>query len=807
MAFHNTAAPGFGQTYDPFADLSGHSNMDDALEFDDTYDGLGDQLDETDDAFNDDTFGGGNEGPSVAKVGKDFDFFGQTAKVADAFEEEHLRYNLQQPVTRAAPPQVSHHYQTGYQYQQRPARTGYEKYREPEPELQVDASIWGVAPKKPAISTPTPQNQFTPPAASRKMMSLEEVEAQMRNSSKATPPAQQSYGAYGPPDAQMALQPGQYQQQQPVDPRHQQFDNRQPQGFQHPGQSPSFTHGHPITVLQRPSSKQPLPTGPSVPSPLSQLQGQQPPMLAPTQILQNPNRAQGGQPGNRGQQSFNRQGQDPSQAAHLTEEDKAAFVEAEARRAKRNHKIFVLSKDNGLMTPQDKSFITRIQLQQLVAATGDPNEHGTDAALAEDFYYQVLNSLRAGQRQNPNQPLNNFAQTYLVQTGGRHGGMRRHGRGADNHVQRMEQQVQRAVEAAKNKPKNKQLVIEGSLGKISFSNAKTPKPLLNIKRNDSSSDARPGSAQRSHARISDTKATLKDVENVYLTLMKMDDLSRNMPPPPPPGENPDQGFIDRQADLQALNQKLWSELKVHESIGATSIHPFIAFISYQKGKKAIPRVFRHLTHEQRTTVLTIIVYHLDQLDVVRGAQVQTGEPVTINAAMRENIEMFSMNVMPCLFQLLNETELPIVTGVLGLITQHANIDLVARTRIGVSMFTMILSRAELLKEAGQATEQTWAQWVQQFNQFFNVLEYTLPNIFPGSVTSGEDVYVWQFLAAIGIGASQEEQQRLVTSVRDRVMGTISMAKTLPADMAKQRLDSVNLFMRSIGLDVELLNVD
>jgi len=803
MAFHNTAAPGFGQAYDPFADLSGHANMDDALEFEDTYDGLGDQLDETDDAFNDDTFGGSNEGPAVqSNVGKDFDFFGQTAKVAGAFEEEHLRYNLHQPVTRATQPQAQYNYQAGYNYQQRPTRTGYEKYKEPEPELQVDASIWGVAPKKPTISTPTPQSQPTPPAgASRKMMSLEEVEAQMRSSSKATPPVQQSYGAYGPPDGQIPAQQAQFQRQPSSDHRQQQFDNRQVSDFPQPGQSPSFTHGHPITVLQRPTSKQTPLTGPGVPSPLHQLQNQQPPMVAPTQILQNPNRAQAGA-------APNAVPGGPAQQPQLTEEDKAAFVEAEARRAKRNHKIFVLSKDNGLMTPQDKSFITRIQLQQLVAATGDPNEHGTDAALAEDFYYQVLSSLRAGQRQNPNQPLNNFAQTYLVQTGGRHGGMRRHGRGADNHVQRMEQQVQRAVEAAKNKPKNKQLVIEGSLGKISFSNAKTPKPLLNIKRTDSSTDAnRPSSAQRSHAKISDTKATLKDIENVYLSLMKMDDLSRSMPPPPPPGENPDQTFIDRQAEFQELNQRLWSELKVHESIGATSIHPFIAFISYPKGKKAIPRVFRHLTHEQRTTILTIIVFHLDQLDVVRGAQVQTGEPVSLNAAMRENIELFSMSVMPCLFQLLNESDLSIVTGVLGLITQHANVDQVARTRIGVSMFTMILSRAELLKEAGQANEQTWAQWVQQFNQFFNVLEYTLPNIFPGSVTSGEDVYVWQFLAAIGIGASQEEQQRLVTSVRDRVMGTISMAKTLPAEMGKQRLDNVNLFMRSIGLDVELLTVD
>lgn len=78
-------------------------------------------------------------------------------------------------------------------------------------------------------------------------------------------------------------------------------------------------------------------------------------------------------------------------------------------------------------------------------------------------------------------------------------------------------------------------------------------------------------------------------------------------------------------------------------------------------------------------------------------------------------------------------------------------------------------------------------------------------MFPGTVTSGEDVFVWQFLAAIGVGASPDEQQRLVLAVKDRVMETVNMAKTLPADMAKTRLDNVNLFMRSIGLDVELLN--
>ena len=94
--------------------------------------------------------------------------------------------------------------------------------------------------------------------------------------------------------------------------------------------------------------------------------------------------------------------------------------------------------------------------------------------------------------------------------------------------------------------------------------------------------------------------------------------------------------------------------------------------------------------------------------------------------------------------------------------------------------------------------------VRLYNIFFDRLEASLPLIFPGSVHKGEDVYVWQFLAAIGVGATPDQQSRLVIAVKDRVMETVSVAKTLPASMASQRLAHVNLFMRSIGLDVELL---
>lgn len=712
----HTSSTGFSQPHDAFAGLGRPDDEEEAIDFEDTYDGLGDQLEETLDDFNDDTFGGGdNNGPVSQKtVGKDFDFFGQTAKVSDAIGEEQLRFARQQQAPRAPQENYAPQYvQPGPQYAQpfsqgfsQPAKTGYERYKNPDymREIEADESIWGASQKIAVEPAPTA-------APTRKMMSLEEVEAAMRAQSRSKPAAPQQVAP--PPVPQV----DQFQ--------YQQHPQQQPQQYIHPQQplqeeyirnTPSLQQ--PIQILQRAQPPQ-QPTAMPLSQPVQQPQPSE--QRQPMQILQNPNRLSGqnqfvqpplpvqGHPA-RGPLITH-----PQQLANMTEEQRKAFLEEDAKRAKRNHKIFLLSKDNGLMTPQDKNFITRIQLQQLVTATGNLNEQGPDSVLAEDFYYQVHNQIRGGPRQNPNQPLSNFAQTYLFQTGGRHGNMRRNGRGGDNHVQRMEQQVQRAVEAAKNKPKNKQLVIEGSLGKISFSNAKTPKPLLNIKRPDSSTDgARQGMAGKAQHAITgdDRKSVLRSIENVYNILMQMEDHDRRMPPPPMPDDiNPELVGLnmDWQSKLEELNAQLWADLKVHEPVGATTTHPFIAFLSFAKGKKAIPRVFRHVNQEQRTTILTIIAYHLDQLDVIRLAQLLPGE-TQLSASTRENIELFSLAVMPSLFGYLNEAGLDIVNGVLGLILAKTNLDVVARARIGVSMLTMILSRAELIKQAANVNEQEWEHW-------------------------------------------------------------------------------------------------
>jgi len=500
--------------------------------------------------------------------------------------EEQIFHASRQPVPRLSPPKIA----------LKPARTGYERYVEPGyiPQLEANASIWGMQRQGSPAEVQQRDLRSSSTGPSRKMMSLEEVEAAMQTQNRKTaasehqqPPLQQSGPSGFPMNSTLADRPVQQQfpAHQPLSSQtSQQLSDRNNLNTSAKQQSklspPGDMLGAP-QILQRQHSAQAAPPVPvalndqlddgHVPTRARQAmhttsRGQLP---NPPASAERPRQIQVGPMHQRGPSLHGRPLTHPPQIMHLSEEERNAFLEEEAKRAKRNHKIFLLSRDNGLMTPQDKNFITRVQLQQLVAATGGIDEQSPEAALAEDFYYQVYSQIRGASRQSPNQPLSHFAQTYLYQTAGR-GRNRRYPIGGESHTRWMEQQVQRAVEAAKMKPKNKQLVIEGSLGKISFSNAKTPKPLLNLKRHDSS-DIRPQNAGRLRVQesVAGRKAVLRDIETLYTTLLKMEDHERRMPPPPKEESSTAdemQEHMEWRQKMQELNSQLWLELKVLEPI-------------------------------------------------------------------------------------------------------------------------------------------------------------------------------------------------------------------------------------------------
>lgn len=817
---HNPRAPGFAATRDPFAGFSQQGADDEAetFDFEDAYDdNVGNRLEEKDDAFNDDTFGGG-------PIGTDFDF-SQGAMGQSTAPQQQPHFSQALPVRQLSPPR----------HAAKPARTGYESYKQPNrlPDLAPSASIWGPEPvRRDSTSTQQQSSHGNLPSmatATKKMMSLEEVEAMMRSQSKkptsSTPGQEQSSARHAPPVVappafhgsplpdrpQIVQRPPPPSSQDQYGPSYENLAIRGQSGFMPHPSYPGPSQPRNPQVSPQPATSQAR----------DHLNGQQPmqPNIPPRQILQNPQRApQSGHDRNmsnsgtqqapsahhRGPSIGGRPVTHPDQITQLSESERAAFYLEEANRAKRNHKIHLLSKHNGLMTPQDKNFITRIQLQQLVTATGGTDDAGPDAILAEDFYYQVFIMIRGAPRQD-----NYFAQTYLNQLSWRGGGNRRQARGGDNHMRRMEQQVQRAVDAARARPKNKQLVVEGSLGKISFSNAKTPKPLLNIRRQENQEIRTPPNTGR--ARQQDTTASrkivLRNIEAVYGSLMRMEDHERKMPPPPREESPADviQEFMEWRQKTQQLNATLWNDLKVLEPIvpNSPTPHPFIAILSHGKGKKLIPRIFRQIDDQQRLMVLTIIVVQLDMLDVIRFAQPR-GHSTPLSAPIRAEIVLYAQDVEPCLFAYIGEAPLPNVTGLVGILATRVNLATVITTRTGVNLLTRLITRAALVID--HADSQEVAQWTSSYDRLFALLEPQLQYIWQTPVTSGDagDFGNWQFLAALGVAAGPDQQQRLVLAVKDRVIETVGYAKGLGEAEEKPKIDMVNLFMHAIGLDVDML---
>ncbi|KAI5795599.1 topoisomerase II-associated protein PAT1 [Geopyxis carbonaria] len=766
---HPSQAPGFGATPDHFAGLSSRTDGDDddGIDFDDTYDGLGDGLDETDDALNADTFGGGDN-----SVGKDFDFHGSTAKVADVLNEEqavYTRSNTKKQPVRSGPGPAHMPKTIPPESRQIPA-------------LVPDMSLWG---EPSHAATEMGRQEIQPPqpitSGGKKFMSLEEVEAQILAMNQ-KPPAPQPLQSQIQPQAQMV-------------------SSGQPLSHQFQHQLPPHAHTPPVSQLPQFPPHQDTPgfsvqqLPPHLQHMLQQNHGhipqhlQQAERLAQQQRIQHEEQHQ--QPIHAANQNRNQYGMTTHMPAHqlqsMPEVERLRFLEEESKRLKRNHKIAQLARFNGLMTPQDKNFIQRIQLQQLVSI------NNTEDNSNEDFYYIVHSAIRA--RANPQQPLSQLAQTYLFRNGGR--GNRRQ----DNHLQRMEQQVARAVAAAKARPKASQLVLEGSLGKISFSNVKTPRPMLNIKRPESDQAKPP---QKSRA---DRKSLLKIIENIYDALLELEvhERERSKLPVVQPNQSPHETHVQWEMKRDQLAQKLYVEMKVLEPIDQSSniSHPFIAILSFSKMKRAIPRIFRHLDPEQRVTVLTIIVVHLDVLDVVRHGIYRPDE-TQLPSAFREEIDMFSSNVLPPLLSYMYEAPLSIAVGLLQLLLDRVDVRSISKTKIGLAFLTMFFSRAEIVKQSGQADEKELQDWESTYCRFFDKLQGYWMDCFPPSGRFVDDQYVWQFLASMAVGANMQQQQILVASIRDRVLENVQASKVLPQEIGVQKRENVNLFMRAMGLDVDLL---
>ncbi|KAJ7066759.1 topoisomerase II-associated protein PAT1 [Mycena amicta] len=170
------------------------------------------------------------------------------------------------------------------------------------------------------------------------------------------------------------------------------------------------------------------------------------------------------------------QGVSPAEQEALRAEAMRKIVEAEKMEDKRRRKaakIAHMSRYNDLMTQSDKDFITRIQVSQLV--TPDP--------YADDFYAQVYGAIlrsRMGLQSQDDRVLK-FGSGGGISLGAPQKAPTRR----PNAMQRMEQQVERIVNNARRREEEKGLhslhSLQGALGKTSGRSYKAaPRQLLQV---------------------------------------------------------------------------------------------------------------------------------------------------------------------------------------------------------------------------------------------------------------------------------------------------------------------------------------
>ncbi|KAJ3280972.1 hypothetical protein HK104_000294 [Borealophlyctis nickersoniae] len=439
----------------------------------------------------------------------------------------------------------------------------------------------------------------------------------------------------------------------------------------------------------------------------------------------------------------------------------------------------------GLMTQREKELIAKIQIAQLV----------TDDPYADDFYYQIYTALVSVSSQSSNQPGGADGSSGSKSLNWQQNMLMSQGRGNSMNVtNQMQMQMQRLIDQRKQRPKGTSLALEGALGKISINSVRNPKRLIQVTGAGSNKENNdhnlPQFSLLSHRKV------LKTIENVYLDVLDLEQMKRKGP------EGDDVEAWN--AEFTAARMRLWNHLGLDENVPISMPHPFAYFLSYAKGKRVIPRVLRFLSPDQTLHLLTTLLARLESVDV---CNITAGTP-------SEAVDLFIANVIPPLVSVISEVPLHVVNTCMRILLERHNMVWLAKSKTGLAFLTMFLSRAEILKQVGGGggapAEAELAMWADIYNFLFASLHTHFASIFPSPPPSqsqpsvqqqalADEVYVWQFLAAMAVGATTVDHQRvLLTEVRSNVLET---SRRSVADNPKS-VANVNLFLNALGLGID-----
>ncbi|CCK72062.1 deadenylation-dependent mRNA-decapping factor PAT1 KNAG_0I02770 [Huiozyma naganishii CBS 8797] len=758
------------------------------LDFEETYRGYGDYGQEDGDYLNDETFG------DNAELGNDFDF----------------GHGVQQQEAVPQPPQQQPH----VSYVQAAQSGIHTAQMDTSADLKPMASLWSTGP--PAVQQPH-------------ILSMEEIERQQRQMQQQgfmqappppppihpmtpqgypVPPSDAPYQGFmqGPPPPPPATAPN-----APTAPNMQQFAPNVQYGM--PGQQgaypPAFNQGAFPGMYQASS---PAPVQPQGAPDRGELQSELQPQPQSQSQSQSPQpereqRLASGQPAQlrtRLQQQQQQQRREP------------LSPEEQQRLQVRHAKVEKILKHAGLMTPRDKDFITRYQLSQIV--TEDPYD--------EDFYFQVYKIIqRGGVVGESNKGL--IARAYLEHSGHRLGGRYKR---ADIALQRMQNQVEKAVTVAKERPqKNKNKLEEeasgaggreGVLGKVSTAmNSKTPRrqlqiPLANLRSNSEieASELEASAKVPTPGALEEVTQSLDNVEISQKSRVRrrssyaFSSVDHNSVLGRSGGrkfvlsliETVYEEVLELEANLRSgketNNQKLWDALHVNDDV--YEVCPFVSMLTFDKGVKIMPRIFNFLDKQQKLKSLQMFFSELSHLNIIIISSYKTNP--TPSDAQLKKIDLFQTVFLKIIVSFLSSSSNFIeIMGLLLHLIKNNNVSFISTSKIGLNLITVLISRAALIRQdtnrSNVLSSPEISTWNEIYDKLFTAMESKIVAVFPpaeytdrvvhaaGSTAPTkyyDQAYIWQFLASLALSGKLNHQRIIIDEVRDEIFGTINAAEEM-----------------------------
>lgn len=154
-------------------------------------------------------------------------------------------------------------------------------------------------------------------------------------------------------------------------------------------------------------------------------------------------------------------------------------------------------------------------------------------------------------------------------------------------------------------------------------------------------------------------------------------------------------------------------------------------------------------------------------------------------------------VLPYLIGFISNVSLKVMITYLRVLLERHALLWLTNSKVGLAILTMILSRAEILRQSS-ATETEISQWSELYHYLFENMKGRYTTIFPsgGDRAEKDEVYTWQFLSSMAVGATSAEHQRvLVTEVREKAIETAKRGDV-------KGLANVDLFLSALGLDID-----